>query len=65
MKRQIVIKLFGEEIVNVLIDESEEESDEIETESTGSLGSSDYSVSNKSSVGFNTPWSVEYWDDED
>jgi len=29
------------------------------------LTSADLSISSKSSVGFNTPWSVEYYDDED
>lgn len=67
MKRQIIIKLFGDEIVNVLIEETEdtaEETEEIEI-SGGVTSSIDTSVTNRGSIGFNTPWSVEYWDDED
>lgn len=67
MKRQIIIKLFGDEIVNVLIEESDDESEEAEeTESLESPTTSvDASITNRGSIGFNTPWSVEYWDDED
>lgn len=65
MKRQIIIKLFGDEIVNVLIEESEDEIEESSEETPGSLTSSDLSSSIKGSVGFNTPWSVEFWDEED
>lgn len=67
MRRQIVVKLFGDEIVNILIDESDDALEESEdsSENLGSLSSADLSISSKGSVGFNSPWSVEYWDDED
>lgn len=66
MKRQIIIKLFGDEIVNVLIEETEDTAEETEEiEISGGATSSIVEVSNKGSIGFNTPWSVEYWDDED
>jgi hypothetical protein len=67
MKRQIIIKLFGDEIVNVLIDETDDEVEESEeTESLDNPTTSvDVSITNRGSIGFNTPWSVEYWDDED
>jgi len=65
MKRQIVVKLFGEEIVNVSIDESDDEIEEIEVETSTTLTSADSALSNKGSIGFDTPWSVDYWDDED
>ena len=65
MKRQIIIKLFGDEIVNILIDESEDETEELdETESINALNS-DSSSSGRGSIGFGTPWSVDYWDSED
>ena len=66
MKRQIVVKLFGEEIVNVIIDETDAEVDEDseEAESINALNS-DSNLSNRSSIGFgDTPWSIDYWDDE-
>jgi len=68
MRRQIVIKLFGDEIVNILIDESDDdvlEETEDSAEHLGSVGSADVSISGKSSVGFGSPWSVEYWSEED
>lgn len=67
MKRQIIIKLFNEEIVNVLIEETNDESEETEeSEFSGGLPTSiDLASSGKNVVGFNTPWSVEYWEDED
>jgi len=67
MKRQIIIKLFGDEIVNVLIEETDDELEESEeNDSSSSLTTSvDISTANRGSIGFNTPWSVEYWDDED
>lgn len=67
MKRQIIIKLFGDEIVNVLIEETDDELEESEeNDSSSSLTTSvDISTTNRGSIGFNTPWSVEYWDDED
>jgi hypothetical protein len=66
MKRQIIIKLFGDEIVNVFIEESEDEAEEVEEESTGgSTASIETAYTNKGLVGFNTPWSVEYWDEEE
>jgi hypothetical protein len=67
MKRQIIIKLFGDEIVNVLIEETDDELEESEeADSSGGLTTSvDISAANRNSIGFNTPWSVEYWDDED
>jgi hypothetical protein len=67
MKRQIIIKLFGDEIVNVLIEETDDEAEESEEVENlnGLTTGSDASVTNRGSIGFNTPWSVEYWDDED
>lgn len=67
MKRQIIIKLFGDEIVNVLIEETDDEAEESEEVENlnGLTTGSDASVTNIGSIGFNTPWSVEYWDDED
>jgi hypothetical protein len=66
MKRQIVIKLFGDEIVNVFIEESEDETEESEEESVGgSTANIETASTNKGSIGFNTPWSVEYWDEEE
>jgi len=67
MKRQIVVKLFGDEIVNILIDESDDdaiEEAEDSSENLGSITSADLSKG-EGSIGFNTPWSVEYWDEDE
>jgi len=65
MKRHIIIKVLGEEIVNVFIEEEEEieiseESDEV----LPGLSSSVVEQGNRS-LGFTTPWSDVWWDDED
>jgi len=65
MKRQIVIKLFGEEIVNVLIDETESEPEETEELESNGSNNIETAISSLGTIGFGTPWSVEYWDDED
>lgn len=67
MKRRIVLRLMGEEVLDLTIDEDDYD----EAESDGDVGSgvlnaaSDTSSSQTTVVGFGAPWSVEYWDDED
>jgi len=65
MKRQIVIKLFGDEIVNVLIEESESDTEDAEEVENINALNADSTSSGRSTIGFGTPWSVEYWDSED
>ena len=66
MKRHIIIKVLGEEIVNVFIEEQDDEEtvDESENEESAGLTSSVIEVGPRS-VGFTTPWSDVWWDDED
>ena len=62
MKRRIVLRLMGEEVLDLTIDEDDyvDDSPEPDTGVTGVL-----LEGQPRSVGFGTPWSVDYWDDED
>ena len=62
MKRRIVLRLMGEEVLDLTIDEEDYDDESVESE-TGALGVA-LDVQPRS-VGFGTPWSVDYWDDED
>jgi hypothetical protein len=62
MKRRIVLRLMGEEVLDLTIDEDDYDDESIEPE-VGALGAG--VDTQPRSVGFGTPWSVEYWDDED
>jgi hypothetical protein len=62
MKRRIVLRLMGEEVLDLTIDEDDYDDEAIEPEA-GALGAS--ADAQARNIGFGTPWSVEYWDDED
>ena len=62
MKRRIVLRLMGEEVLDFTIDE-EDYDDESSDSEIGAMGAG--VDGQPRAVGFGTPWSVEYWDDED
>lgn len=65
MKRRIVLRLMGEEVLDLTIDEDDYES-ESEADSVGVTSAASDTVAHQATaVGFGAPWSVEYWDDED
>jgi hypothetical protein len=64
MKRRIVLRLMGEEVLDLTIDEDDYDESSDETE-TGALNASIDTGGQSRAVGFGAPWSVEYWDDED
>ena len=62
MKRRIVLRLMGEEVLDLTVDEEDYDDESSESE-IGAMGAA--VDSQPRAVGFGTPWSVEYWDDED
>jgi hypothetical protein len=62
MKRRIVLRLMGEEILDLTIDE-DDYAEELTDSEPDALGAA--IDTQPKTVGFGTPWSVEYWDDED
>lgn len=53
---------MGEEVLDLTIDEDDYLDDSLEPD----IGSTNASLEvQPRSVGFGTPWSVDYWDDED
>ena len=62
MKRRIVLRLMGEEVLDLTIDEDDYDDETSESD----IGTTGVSLEvQPRSVGFGTPWSVDYWDDED
>lgn len=64
MKRHIVVSVKGVEIVNILLEEIDDDTEEDQTDQPGPTASS-IDVGAGSQIGFSTPWSDLYFDDED
>ena len=62
MLRRIKIKLFGIPVLSLML----QETDDVDEESAESLSTTttDGAILLGTAVGFGTPWSVEYYDEE-
>ena len=61
MKRHIVVSVKGVELVNILLEEINDDEEEAEPNMSVSSGLIE---SGEKTVGFGTPWSAEFYDDE-
>lgn len=64
MKRHIVVSVKGVEIVNILLEEIDDDPEEEQIDSP-SPTAANIDVGTGSQIGFSTPWSDLYFDDED
>jgi hypothetical protein len=65
MKRHIIVKVLGEEIVNIFIEEEDAEECVDEADETLPSLSSPIVEQGPRTVGFSTPWTDVWFDDED
>ena len=64
MKRHIVVSVKGVEIVNILLEEIDDDPEEDQNDQPGPTAAS-IDAGAGSQIGFSTPWSDLYFDDED